>query len=163
MKFEGPAPETETRHVSLSIAAFIVVASVVLFGIAMAAGSLNTNKPSETLQPETVSEEQASSETMPPPLPAVTMPEVTPVEDDSEAQEEASGQADAQPVMASAPQVAATKIAAAGDTSTTAPTLAAGRAENSDPSFPTRRSSEPAQATTAAQPAQLAAAPKRSY
>ena len=33
MKFEGPTPETETRQVSVSIAAFIVMAAFALFGV----------------------------------------------------------------------------------------------------------------------------------
>lgn len=156
MKFEGPTPETETRQVSVSFAAFIVVMAFVLFGIAMAMGTITSlrtpNAPQR--QPETTAPEEGF-ESPPAPLPAVTQPDPTaviepdpadPAENESAAAPEAE-----QPAPPPAPAAAPPVVAAA---TPQAPRSAAGAppADTHDASFPTHHVAKPA-APTAAPPA----------
>ena len=78
MKFEGPTPETETRQVSISFAAFIIVIAFALFGIAMAIGTVTGLKTQPAAQPEVTAPEPGfESAPTPAPLPAVTQPDPT--------------------------------------------------------------------------------------
>lgn len=146
MKFEGPTPETETRQVSVSFAAFIVVMAFVLFGVAMAMGTITSlrtpNAPQQ--QPETTAPEEGF-ESPPAPLPAVTQPDPTaviepdpadPAENESAAAPEAEQPAPPPVVAAATPQ---------------APRSAAGGppADTHDASFPTHHVAKPAAPTTA--------------
>ena len=78
MKFEGPTPETETRQVSISFAAFIIMAAFGLFGIAMAIGTATGLRTPDTAQPAVTAPEAGFESTpTPAPLPAVTQPDPT--------------------------------------------------------------------------------------
>ncbi|MFO1239933.1 MAG: hypothetical protein U1E64_06245 [Sphingomonadaceae bacterium] len=78
MKFEGPTPETETRQVSISFAAFIIVCAFALFGIAMAIGTVTGLQSPQTEQPQVTQPEPGfESAPTPAPLPAVTQPDPT--------------------------------------------------------------------------------------
>ena len=139
MKFEGPAPETETRQVSLSFAAFIVAVAFVLFGVAMAVGTLTPNRATEAPPPETVSAEQASSETVSPPEALVTQP-VENTNANADVQEDSVGQTDQQQaVQEPVEQVAAVaEQPKAGNLPANA--LASEPVVTHDPSFPARHS-----------------------
>jgi len=154
MKFEGPTPETETRQVSVSFAAFIVVMAFVLFGIAMAMGTITSLRtPAAPQQPETTAPEEGF-ESQPAPLPAVTQPDPSAVTEPDPAdtaesestpppESEQPAPPAAQPVVAAAtpqaPRSPASETAAAG----TPP------ADTHDASFPTHHASKPAAPATA--------------
>jgi hypothetical protein len=148
MKFEGPTPETETRQVSISFAAFIIVIAFALF------------------QPEVTAPEPGfESAPTPAPLPAVTQPDPTAMTATDPADPEqanadtpfAAEQAAAAAAAASPPAPPAAVAAPApapvakAPASETAPaTQPAVKTHN--PSFPSRRVA-PAVTAAPAQPA----------
>lgn len=145
MKFEGPTPETETRQVSVSFAAFIVVAAFALFGIAMAVNTVITPRAPAATQAETIPPPEENYESPPPSLPAVTQPDPTAVTEpdpaESSENEPAPEAAQPAPVLAAAPapRNPASETAAAG----------APPADTHDASFPTHRAAKPAAPATA--------------
>lgn len=149
MKFEGPTPETETRQVSVSFAAFIVVMAFALFGIAMAVSTVTDLRAPAAPQTETVPPPEESFESPPEQPPsAETQPDPAAVTDPDTAEDEPAAPPEAeQPAPAPAQTVAA---------ATPAPPKAASEgtppADTNDASFPTHHSAKPA-APTAAQPA----------
>lgn len=153
MKFEGPTPETETRQVSVSFATFIVAAAFVLFGLAMAMGTITNYRSPESAAPETIAPEPGV-ESLPAPLPAVTEPEpgtVPEAEPLETAEEGAASEALVQPVAEPVqPQPVAAAPAAPANGGATASDVPA---ESHDASFPTRRVAPPAPAAAAANPA----------
>lgn len=151
MKFEGPTPETETRQVSISFAAFIVVIAFVLFGVAMAMGTVTSLRtPSAPQQPETTAPEEGF-ESQPAPLPAVTQPDPTamiePDPADPAGNESAAAPDAGQPAPPPAPQPAV--AAAAPQQAPRSPaneTAAPGTppVDTHDASFPTHHAAKPA-------------------
>lgn len=150
MKFEGPTPETETRQVSVSFAAFIVVAAFALFGIAMAVNSVISPRAPAATQAETIPPPEENYESPPPSLPAVTQPDPTAVTepDPAESSENEPAPEAAQPAPATAAPVLA---AAPAPRSPASETAAAGAppADTHDASFPTHRAAKPAAPATA--------------
>ena len=161
MKFEGPTPETETRQVSISFAAFIVVAAFALFGIAMAIGTVTGMKTQATTQPETTVPAQSfESAPAPAPLPAVTQPDPSAMnvpdasdtaQDNGDTPATTDQVAPAPPAPPVAVAITAPAPAAKAPASETA--AAAPKVETHNPSFPTHRTA-PVAAATAPQPAQ---------
>ncbi len=162
MKFEGPAPETEIRQVSLSFATFIVAVAFVLFGIAMAVGTMTANRSTEALPPETVSAEQVSSETVSPPEPAVTQP-VEDASTNADAQDDSADQADAQQAAPEPDEQIASVAEQPKVGNPPANSVASAPVITHDPSFPVHHSaaSPPAAATAAVNT--VAAPVKRPY
>lgn len=159
MKFEGPTPETETRQVSISFAAFIVVIAFVLFGIAMSMGTIASFKAPGASPSETVPPPEENYESQPAPLPAVTQPEPGAITEPDPAEAAQSEEAEGPPeAEQSAPPPAQPAIAAAtpqapqGPAGNTA-TAGAPPADTHDASFPTHRAAKPAAAPAPAAPA----------
>ena len=162
MKFEGPAPETETRQVSLSIATFIVAVAFVLFGIAMAVGTMTANRSTEARPPETVSAEQASSETVSPPQPAVTQP-VEDANTNANVQDDSADQADAQQAAPEPDEQVASLAEQPKTGSLPAIASASEPVVTHDPSFPVHHAAAP-RPTAATAPVNTLTAPvKRQY
>ena len=160
MKFEGPAPETETRQVSMSFAAFIVAVAFVLFGIAMAVGTMTVRQPTETPPPETVSAEQASSETVAPPEPAVTQP-VEDTNSNADVQEDSVDQTDQQPSVQEPAEQVATVAEPPKAANLSANALASVPVVTQDPSFPARHAAALPPASTTAPANSVASLAKR--
>lgn len=164
MKFEGPAPETETRQVSMSFAAFIVAAAVVLFGMAMVMGTMASRHPEGASQAGATGAQAASGFTPLPPAEATGAP---PAQDpdltSADNAATASGNSTDTPDMGSkpTPTPAPAPVATAQDDSATSAAVATSPepAETHDASFPTHRSAAPAPAPAAASP--VSAAPPR--
>ena len=142
MKFEGPAPDTETRQVSMSFAAFIVAVAFVLFGIAMAVGTTTANHTTEAPQPETVSAEQASSENVPPSQPAVTQPVADP-SGNADTPDDGANQADSQQT-AQEPDLQVASVAESSKAANPPANIPSSEpAVTHDPSFPSRHAATP--------------------
>lgn len=169
MKFEGPTPETETRQVSISFAAFIIVAAFALFGLAMALGTVTGIAPQASSQSETTVPGEGGFESAPAPapLPAITQPDpaamTTPDPDDTAdntgltegtnaamAEPAPTPQPGAVPAVAPSPGEAAKAPAPPADAATAAP-----QADTHNPSFPTRHKPSAPAAPAAAPAAQI--------
>ena len=149
MKFEGPAPETETRQVSMSFAAFIVAVAFGLFGIAMAVGTMTTSRTNEAPPPETVSAEQASSENVSPPQAAITQP-VDDANTSANAQEDNSDQTEEQQAVQEPVDQVASVAEQPKPANPPANALASEPVVTHDPSFPTRHAAAPSPASVTA-------------
>lgn len=147
MKFEGPTPETETRQVSVSFAAFIVVVAFVLFGIAMAMGTITSPRTPDVPQPETTAPEE-SLESQPAPLPAVTEPDPSAVTEPEPDAPDEGDVANAPEAEQPAPPPAQPVATAQAPRSPAGETAAAGAppVDTHDASFPTHRAAKPAAA-----------------
>ncbi|WP_219893063.1 hypothetical protein [Aquisediminimonas profunda] len=167
MKFEGPTPETETRQVSVSFAAFIIVTAFALFGLAMAIGTVTGLKTQPAAQPEVTAPQpgfESAPAPAPTPLPAVTQPDPTAMTatdpanpeqanaDTPFAAEQAAAATAAAAPAAPPAVVAAPAPAAKAPASETAP-AAQPAVQTHNPSFPSRHVA-PVAAATAPQPAQ---------
>lgn len=127
----------------MSFAAFIVAVAFVLFGIAMAVGTMTTNRTTGAPPPETVSADPAPSEMVPPVEAAVTQP-VEETSANADVQDDSIDQIDQQQAVQVPAEQVATAVELPKSANQPASSVAGAPVVTHDPSFPARRAPPPA-------------------